>query len=148
MQLDGAKDVKIYNNTVIGNRTHMISGQSPTTGLVLRDNIIFNGEYGFSCFTEPNTVATCWPGLVMTGNVIVDNRSNNQGDPAGYPAGNFYADSLAGLGFVDYQNGNYELAKNSRYKGRASNRKDPGVDFNALSQALQSNAGTNVQQVK
>jgi hypothetical protein len=148
LQLDSAKDVKVYNNTVIGNRTHILSGQSPTTGLVLRDNIIFNGEYGFSCFTAPNTVATCWPGLVMTGNVIVDNRSNNQGDPAGYPSGNFYPDSLADVGFVDYRNGNYELAKTSRYKGRGSNRKDPGVDLNALLQALQSNSRTNVQPVK
>ena len=148
VQLDGAKDVKIYNNTVIGNRTHMISGQSPTTGLVLRDNIIFNGEYGFSCFTEPGTIATCWPGLVMTGNVIVDNRSNNQGDPTGYPAGNFYPDSLAAVGFVDFQNGNYELAASSKFKGRGSNRKDPGVDFNALSQALQRNSATNAQTVK
>ena len=94
LQLDGAKDVKIYNNTVIGNRTHMLSGQSTTIGLVLRDNIIFNGEYGFSCFLEPNTVATCWPGLVMTGNVIVDNRSNNQGDPSGYPGGNFFPEHI------------------------------------------------------
>lgn len=132
IQLDAAKDVKIYHNTVIGNRTHMISGQAPTTGLVLRDNIIFNGEYGFSCFTDPGTIPTCWPGLVMTGNVIVDNRSNNQGDPSGYPPGNFFTDSLTGVGFIDYQNGNYELAKGSRYKGRASDRKDPGVDFSVF----------------
>jgi Right handed beta helix region len=140
VQLDSGYDVKIYNNTVIGNRTHMISGQSQTTGLVLRDNIIFNGEYGFSCFAEPSTVTTCWPGLVMTGNVIVDNRSKNQGDPGGYPAGNFYPDSLAAVGFADYRNGNCELSKDSRYKGRAANQKDPGVDFTVLLRALPSDA--------
>jgi hypothetical protein len=44
VQLDSGKDVQIYHNTVIGNRTHIISGQLLTTGLVIRDNIIFNGE--------------------------------------------------------------------------------------------------------
>lgn len=132
IQLDSGKDVQIYHNTVIGNRTHMISGQEPTTGLVLRDNIIFNGEYGFSCFTDPGTIPTCWPGLKMTGNVIVDNRSNKQGDPVGYPPGNFFTDSVTELGFIDSQNGNYELAKGSCLKGRASDRKDPGVDFSVF----------------
>ena len=84
----------------------------------------------------------------MTGNVIVDNRSNNQGDPAGFPAGNFYPDSLADVGFVDYRNGNYQLSKSSRYRGRASDLKDPGVDFNALLKALPSSASTAAQSVK
>jgi hypothetical protein len=145
LQLDSGKDVQIYHNTVIGNRTHMISGQQSTTGLVLRDNIIYNGEYGFSCFTQPNTIGTCWPGLKMTGNVIVDNRSNNQGDPAGYPAGNFFPDSIAEVGFVDYRNGNYQLAKGSRYKGRASDLKDPGVDFDVLLKVLSGGGGTRTQ---
>jgi hypothetical protein len=148
LQLDSGKDVQIYHNTVIGNRTHMISGQQATTGLVFRDNIIYNGEYGFSCFTEPNTIGTCWPGMRMTGNVIVDNRSNNQDDPSGYPAGNFFPDSLAEVGLVDYRNGNYQLAQSSRYKGRASDRKDPGVDFNVLLQALSGSAGTTTQTSK
>jgi hypothetical protein len=85
---------------------------------------------------------------MMTGNVIVDNRSNNQGDPAGYPAGNFYPDSLADVGFVDFRNGNYQLSKGSRYKGRASDLKDPGVDFNALLKALPGSTGMVMQSPK
>ena len=77
----------------------------------------------------------------MTGNVIVDNRSNNQGDPGGYPGGNSYPDSLLDVGFVDYKNGNYELAKGSRYIGRATDRKNPGVDVNVLLKALPRDAG-------
>jgi len=147
LQIDAGKDVQIYHNTVIGNRTHMITGQQPTIGLVVRDNIIYNGEYGFSCFTPPNTIGTCWPGLKMTGNVIVDSRSNNQGDPTGYPAGNSFPDTLTQIGFTDFRSGNYELTKSSRYKGRGTDQKDPGVDFSALLKAL-SGGGTTTQTSK
>jgi hypothetical protein len=131
IQLDNGRDVQIYHNTVIGNQTHIISGQTTTTGLVLRDNILYHGEYGFSCFQAPNTIGTCWPGLKMTGNVIVDNRSDNSGDPV-YPSGNFFPDSLDQVGFVDYRKGDYRLSKSSPFRLRASDRKDPGVDLDVL----------------
>ncbi len=136
LQLDGAQNVHVYHNTVIGNHTHIMSGQSLTTGLVLRDNIFYNGEYGFSCFAPPNTVESCWPNLRMAGNVIVDNRSDTSGGPPTYARGNLFSASISQLGFMDYQNGNYQLSRGSRFRGRASDGSDPGVDLNALKQAI------------
>ena len=57
-------------------------------------------------------------------------------------AATFFRNTLAAVGFIDYRNGNFELGPSSKYKGRASNRKDPGVDLNALGRALSVDART------
>ena len=53
-----------------------------------------------------------------------------------YPVGNFYVDSPAQIGFVDFANNNLELASSSKIKGRATDHTDPGCDIGALNTAL------------
>jgi hypothetical protein len=49
-----------------------------------------------------------------------------------YATGNFFPLSFDRVGFVDYQRNNWRLAPDSRYRGRATDRNDPGVNVDAL----------------
>jgi hypothetical protein len=44
--------------------------------------------------------------------------------------------SYAQVGFVDYVHGDWRLAAQSKVKGRGSDRKDPGVDFDVLAASV------------
>ena len=49
-----------------------------------------------------------------------------------YPGGNFFPKSFDDVGFADYHRENWRLAPKSEYRGKATDRKDPGVNFDAL----------------
>ena len=134
----GGHDITFRHNTILDEWYLMMGVPGPdsrqTTNLVVKDNIFRHGMYGMGC-DQQATTAFCWPGLVMTKNVIVDNQSVG-GISAQYPAGNFFPANDAAVGWVDPANGNYRLAAGSPYKGLASDGKDPGVDMDALEAAL------------
>ncbi len=87
------------------------------------------------------------PSYEFTHNVII---TTLDGDKAmyepGYPIGNFWpGDNSTGVSvvkFKDYNGDDFRLADDSPYKGQASDGSDPGVDFDALQQALQGSDGT------
>jgi hypothetical protein len=56
-------------------------------------------------------------------------------DSSLYPADNYYPPRLDDVKFVDRARGNYRLAAGSRFKGRATDGKDVGCDFDALAAA-------------
>jgi hypothetical protein len=102
----------------------------PNTNFVVRDNLGPAGTYGVfgggvgSGTTALNAYAQQW---IFEKNVLAGANA------AVYPANNFYPASFPqGIGFVDPANGDYRLSLTSPYKNRASDGKDPGVDFDAL----------------
>ncbi|HEV8429189.1 MAG TPA: hypothetical protein VGQ41_14905 [Pyrinomonadaceae bacterium] len=137
LQLVGGRNIRIEHNTIVQPGSPVVS-DSPTPGFVFKDNIVASYQYGMQCTVAPNTPSTCWPGMVMKGNVIIDTRWD-KGDGSisdRYPFGNFFVNSAEDIGFVDAANGNYQLAPTSKIRGRASDRTDPGVDVAALTAAL------------
>jgi hypothetical protein len=137
LQLVGGHDIRIEHNTLVQPGSPIVS-DSPTPGFVFRDNIVANYQYGMQCTVPPNSLSACWPGLVMKGNVIIDTRWDKGDGPLSnrYPVSNFYVNSLQDVGFVDPANGNFQLAPNSKLRGRASDGGDPGCDIPALMAAL------------
>ncbi len=137
LQMVGGHDITIQHNTILQPGSPVMD-DLPTKNFVFKDNIVANYQYGMQCYVQPNTLQTCWPGLVMTGNVIVDTRwDKSEGPLSGrYPAGNYYVNSASEIGFADMSNENYQLAPTSKFKGKASDRSDPGCDIPALLAAL------------
>ena len=56
--------------------------------------------------------------------------------PLQYPPNNFYPSSLDSVGFLNLAGRDYRLARSSPYKRAATDGRDIGVDFEALSTAL------------
>jgi hypothetical protein len=138
LQLVGGHNLRIEHNTLVQPGSPVVSDW-PTSDFVFKDNIVASYQYGMQCTVAPNTLSTCWPGLLMKGNVIIDTRWD-KGDGAIsnlYPLGNLFVNSVQDIGFVDAANGNYQLAPTSKMRGRASDRTDPGVDVAALTAALE-----------
>jgi len=148
VNIGAAKNVQFIHNTFTGNAglptdTDQIvfNYGAPTSNLLMRDNIFYNNNYGLNCQISPGTQSTCWPGLGMNGNVIVDNRTSGQQVFQGplasqYPTGNYFSSTLGALSFVDPSNGNWRLSASSSYKSRATDGTDPGVNMDTLMAAL------------
>ncbi len=145
--IGGSDNVVFRNNTavdLVGNPdVSMIFSYSPNNvGLVMEDNIFYNGEYGLNCILGGDV---CWPGKMTARNVIIDNRSQGQKAYQGpltnlYQGGNFFPNSVGEVGFVDKASGNWRLATNSPYKGLGFGGTDPGVNMDALLSALAGSA--------
>ncbi len=140
-------NIKIFHNTVRNVNTTPsgmmlgISNTLPAEGLVFKDNIISYGNYGLACSDDVN-ISGCWPGYSTSNNVIIDTRwDKTSGNIAlKYPS-SFVVNTEAEVGFVNsslaFENyHNWALASNSQFKNKASDGKDPGVDFAMLDAAL------------
>jgi hypothetical protein len=135
VQVNDGEDITIEHNTVqqAGN---IISSEIPTTRFVFRNNIVQYNSYGMACFAKgpacSNSMAcNCLLAATIKGNVIVDNAGIGANYPidGNFPLGNFFAPSLERMGFVDIARGNWRLAGTSKYRARATDGKDPGIDF-------------------
>jgi hypothetical protein len=140
IQLVGGHDITVQHNTLVQPGSPVVSAQQ-TSGMVFKDNIVAHYQYGMQCAQSPYTLATCWPGLVMTGNVMIDTRwDRSSGSLASlYPAGSYYPASAADVGFQDLANDNYVLSSSSAYRNLASDGTDAGVNMSALLAALGNN---------
>jgi len=137
LQLVGGHDITVQHNTILQPGSPLV-GELQTINLVFKDNIVANYQYGMQCSTPPNTLLACWPGIIMKGNILIDSRwDKSEGSLSRrYPVGNFFVDSPAEIGFVDVANDNYELSAASKFKGRATDKTDPGCNVRALKEAL------------
>jgi len=138
----GGEDIQLSHNTFVtqdGNTAVFGDSGEPTVkGFVLRDNIGVRAGYGVKgdgTAEGTPTLNTWTPGWAMTGNVLADQHVQSPITSVTYPSGNAYPASLAAIGFVDLAGGNYRLAASSPYKGKATDGKDPGVDWDALEAA-------------
>ncbi|HKE56776.1 MAG TPA: hypothetical protein VKB46_08745 [Pyrinomonadaceae bacterium] len=138
--LNGARGITFSHNTILQSGKLWAGGGWPSTGVVLKDNIVQSGAYGPTCDNNPpNTIASCFPSYATSHNVIVDTRNERNPPLSSVISGsNFYPVSRNAVGFVDPAKGNYQLSPSSPYKGKASDGKDPGVDMAALLAALKS----------
>lgn len=145
VNLASSKNVQFIHNTFTGNsglstdtEEVVFNYGGPSENLQMRDNIFYNNGYGMNCQL---TATPCWPGLRITGNVVIDNRTPAeqlfQGPLSGrYPSGNYFSATLAGLQFVDAANGNWRLSASSPYKWLGTDGTDPGVNMDTLVAAL------------
>lgn len=138
----GMQDLTLRRNTIHNSygaydRSDLVFAYQdhfPNSGLRLNDNIFFASgpgaaDAGVSSASLRGTAALnlMWvkngaPAWQMQGNVLVRNVGNN---PAGYPAGNNWANNASALGL----DSSYRLLPTSPYKGTAFHGGDPGVNW-------------------
>jgi hypothetical protein len=124
--LNGASNIRIEHNTAFHTGSIIAADLTPTSGLVFRDNIVEHNEYGvFGSGLGIGLPALehYFPGFVFQKNVVAGNPVPRQ-----YPPGNFYPPTIAGVGFVDYEGGNYRLGASSPFRGKGTDGTDPGAD--------------------
>jgi len=139
VQINGGDSVTIEHNTVeqAGNITSAYD--KPTTAFVFRNNIVQYNQYGMACFIQgqtcsQNMACNCFARPLIKGNLIIDNAGvgANYALDQNFPLGNWFARSVADVGFTDAAQGNWRLSEKSKYRGRATDGKDPGVVFMAM----------------
>lgn len=134
-QLIGELDrVTIRNNTNIvpsdGSMTAAMLSGGPKTNLVVLDNIMGLGEFGwFGDGVGGGTEALnhyAPSGYVFESNAFAGNADGN------YPPGNFFVDTYLQIGFRNFLGADFGLAADSPFKGRASDGGDPGADWDSV----------------
>ncbi len=138
LQINSGNGITVEHNT-IQQAGNIISSERAATGLVFRNNIVQYNQYGMACFIQGPPCQThmacrCFADAVIKGNVIADNAGLGASYPLdqNFPPGNFIVPSYDKVGFVDYGRGNWRLAASSKIRGRGTDGKDPGIDFNAF----------------
>jgi len=124
--LNGVTDLVFEHNTCLHTGNIVTAEGRAHTGFVFRNNIVLQNDYGVTGAGKAsgrNTLDAFFPDALFVGNVIVG------GDASVYPPDNFFPRSVDQIGFVDRGQGDYRLAKSSRYTGSAIGGKDAGVDF-------------------
>ncbi len=138
VQINGGEDITVEHNTVqqAGN---IISSEKPSLRFVFRNNIVQYNDYGMACFVPgppcaDNMACHCLPDATIKGNVIANNANIGSNYPIdkNFPTGNLFVTSYDKLGFIDHLHGNWRLAPNSKFRGKASDGKDPGIDFTSF----------------
>jgi hypothetical protein len=134
--LNGTESVTIDHNTVRGRISaalilEALPGQTHA-GLAFTNNLTAHGDYGV--FASGGAVGTAaleqfsrrWR---FAGNVIAG------ADARRYPTGNLYPTAFGPDFFADAARGNYRV-RDPRSKGRATDGRDPGCDFERLEAAV------------
>jgi len=126
-----ANTLTVEHNTVQQTGNIMTCYGVNHSNFVFRNNIIQFNSYGFYC--PPNMLSPD-----SRGNIIVDDKAqiSANGYPANIPKGNFVVSSLDQIGFVDFANGDWRLGPQSKLRGKGTDGKNPGVDFDALGAAV------------
>lgn len=141
-------DISIRHVTLATNRARagwMISGPAGQQNLTFQDSIVDNGLNGHTntgggaiqCYfgreIMKGVLEGCWSSYKFDHNIIMQAAAES------WPANNWPAGSATKVGFVNWNNGaggDYHLASTSKFKGKASDGKDPGADVDAVSGAV------------
>jgi hypothetical protein len=130
-------EVVITHNTVLHNGNILLVYGEASSGLEFTNNIMAHNSYGIIGPNQASGISTLkvyLPRAIIKRNVITG------ANPADYPQDNFYPTKFTKVGFVNPAGGNYRLAGNSPYKGKATDGKDVGCDFDLLRSALMMNS--------
>ncbi|MGA2425335.1 MAG: hypothetical protein ABSG07_15135 [Terriglobales bacterium] len=104
-------------------------GLWPSGGSPEQNCAVFRGA------SPKSRLEACWKsGSVFQGNVLAEGSAIH-GQPPDWPDGNFMAGGLDSIGFVKFNrglDGDYHLAANSKFKGKATDGRDPGADVDAV----------------
>jgi hypothetical protein len=101
------------------------------TRMTIRDNASTGGTYGMigdQVGFGQTMLTVLAPGANVKGNIVAAVGSGT----SGYPTGNFYPSTAAGIGFVNAVGLDFRLAVGSAYKGLATDGRDPGADIDAV----------------
>jgi hypothetical protein len=131
-----ATDVVIDHNTGINNGSIITATGQPSSGFIYKNNLTRHNAYGV--FGDGGFIGTAclnkyYPGWTFTNNVLAElppDVSSSQ-----YPAKNFFPRSFAAQ-FMNASEGNYRLAQTSPFRGKATDGKDIGCDFDELEAAI------------
>lgn len=137
LKISGGQFVTIENNTVEQRGNIITSWATTTRDFIFRNNILPHNSYGIFCENGPSPLA-CFPAGIFAGNAIIDNKNlAASGYPISrkFPSRNFFPRSFEEVRFMDYRRGDWRLAKDSPYKGKATNGGDPGVNVDLLNAA-------------
>lgn len=131
---NGAQSVVLDHNTFFSKEGNTVNFYGLVTqGFVFRNNLGVRAGYGFKGDGAGEGIASLnifCPGWIFEKNVVVG------ASPIAYPGDNFYPATLGEVGFVDLNGGNYRLAASSPYRNGATDGRDIGVDFDALTAAM------------
>jgi hypothetical protein len=141
--LNELKDVTISSNTMIHNTTlsGMLAVMDYASGaarnVVIRDNVATKGGpwgalvYSGAQIGTQSMNALAGSSWAFDRNVVIGLDADIV---AIHPPTSWYAPTMSSVGFVNYSGGDYRLGSGSPYKGKATNGRDPGVDFDLLLQ--------------
>jgi hypothetical protein len=126
-----------YYNVTLSHNTHFQNGNimslygEPSTGFVYTDNITNRGANGYGIFGdgvgEGNPALTRYaPGNTVKRNIVIGANASI------YPPNNAFPATIEDVGFQDHQGGNYRLAPKSKFKGSATDKRDPGCQLDRL----------------
>lgn len=117
-------DLVIENNTVIHDGSITLAYGDPIRGMVFRNNIVFNNEYGFfgdGVGSGRAALNKYFPGFLIASNVIVGGSSADYGSVNSYPS------NAAQIGFAG--GGDYRLRGDSRYIKKGADGNSIGANL-------------------
>ncbi len=127
-QISGGENILIANNTVFNQgNISTFHGDLPKN-LSVRDNIVGHGNYGIHGFSDMNSAAAK---KTFYNNVFVNNRGVGNGDSS-FPSNNLWVSDYRALGFVNYSQNDFNIAPNSRLKGKGSDKSDIGCNLSKM----------------
>jgi hypothetical protein len=139
------RDVAIRHNTFVGNIPNrgtplvMDYGNGKARHLTITDNVFTSGV-GYGIFYSGMKVGS-ESMRAMAGNSWTFARNVIGGvDPqyvSLHPPGNWYAPTIAHIGFVDQEGHDFRLRAKSDFKQRGPGGTDPGADLNGLKKRLE-----------
>ena len=137
---DAPSEISIVHNTIYqsGNILQAFGGTRDAprqiAGFRFRDNIIRHNVFGVrgdDRASGTDTLQAFFPGAEFSSNVV------GGGDSRIYPGGNmFVTEQEFDAQFEQPSSGDFRLRSNSRFRGRASDGKDPGADLAAIARAM------------
>lgn len=132
---NGLDNLIIENNTLVKplRPIRYLASQNsnipePNNNFVMRNNILY-GSFVIGGGLSTSSFNMDFPNPIISKNVLINSPSWNKSI---LPSDNFYINSYDNVGFIDYNNGNYQLSNNSPYKNAGTDGKDIGADFYVL----------------
>ena len=125
----GAADVRVEHNTALQTGSIVVVEGESHPGFVFENNIALHNEFGiFGGGVGSGTAALdrYFPGAVVRGNVLVG------ADERTYPRDNFFPARLTEVGLIGTRGLEAQLGASSRFRGKATDGRDPGVRMTDL----------------
>jgi hypothetical protein len=131
-----AQNISLVHNTMIARGNAVVAEENATIKkLTINDNIFFghilkSGSGGTEALQKIDPART-WQ---AQGNCIVLTEKRERWE-AEYPARNLFFDDWSQIGFANIAANQFDLSAKSRCRGRATDKTDIGVNFDALRRA-------------